>query len=59
VSIGDIAEIPVCIAGLLAFALIDNLSFLPIYLILLSAVSDLLKTEFNLSRVSSNWYMIQ
>ena len=26
---------------------------------LLSAVSDLLKTEFNLSRVSSNWYMIQ
>ena len=33
VSIGDIAEIPVCIAGLLAFALIDNLSFLPIYLI--------------------------
>ena len=33
VSIGDIAEIPVCIAGLLAFAVIGNLSFLPIYLI--------------------------
>jgi len=25
---------------------------------LLSAVSDLLKTEFNLSRVSSNWYIL-
>ena len=33
VSIGDIAEIPVCIAGLLAFAVLGNLSFLPIYLI--------------------------
>ena len=33
VSIGDIAEIPVCIAGLLAFAVLGKLSFLPIYLI--------------------------
>lgn len=33
VSIGDIAEAPVCIVGLLAFAVLGNLSFLPIYLI--------------------------
>ncbi len=33
VSIGDIGEIPVCIVGLLAFAVLDRLSFLPIYLI--------------------------
>ncbi|MCD6474224.1 MAG: sulfite exporter TauE/SafE family protein [Thermoplasmata archaeon] len=33
VSIGDIAEIPVCIVGLLAFAVLGKLSFLPIYLI--------------------------
>ncbi|HDH45261.1 MAG TPA: sulfite exporter TauE/SafE family protein [Thermococcus sp.] len=33
VAIGDIAEIPVCIAGLLAFAVLGNLSLLPIYLI--------------------------
>ncbi len=32
VSIGDIAEIPVCIAGLLAFAVFGKLSFMPIYL---------------------------
>ncbi len=32
VSIGDIAEIPVCIVGLLAFALQGKLTFLPIYL---------------------------
>ncbi|KAA0002756.1 MAG: sulfite exporter TauE/SafE family protein [Thermoplasmata archaeon] len=33
VSIGDIAEIPVCIIGLLAFAILKKLSFTPIYLI--------------------------
>ena len=33
VSIGDIAEIPVCILGLLVFTILGNLSFLPIYLI--------------------------
>ena len=33
VSIGDIAEIPVCIVGLLAFAVLGKLSFIPIYLI--------------------------
>ncbi len=33
VSIGDIAEAPVCIVGLLASAVLGNLSFLPIYLI--------------------------
>ena len=33
VSIGDIAEIPVCIVGLLSFAVLGNLSFLPVYLI--------------------------
>ncbi len=33
VAIGDIAEIPVCIVGLLVFALFSNLSFSPIFLI--------------------------
>jgi len=33
VSIGDIAEIPVCIVGLISFAVFGGLSFLPIYLI--------------------------
>lgn len=33
VSIGDVAEIPICIAGLLAFTILGNLSLLPIYLI--------------------------
>ncbi len=32
VSIGDIAEIPVCIVGLLVFAVLGKLSFLPIYI---------------------------
>jgi len=33
VSIGDIAEAPVCVIGLLTFAVLGKLSFLPIYLI--------------------------